>query len=58
MTAIGFEHADDVARAALAAARSGKSLCIPSLDMRAYYVASRVLPYKALLAIERAIGVL
>lgn len=58
MTAIGFEQATDVVRAALTASRAGKSLCIPSLDMRAYYAASRVLPYKALLAIERRLGVL
>lgn len=58
MTAIGFERAEDVVHAALAASRAGKSLCIPSLDMRAYYAASHLLPYKALLAIEKKLGVL
>lgn len=58
MTAIGFERAERVARIALRDARAGKSLCIPSLDMKAYYAASRVLPYKAALAVERSLGIL
>lgn len=58
MTAIGFESAENVAKAALRASRAGKDLCIPSLDMRAYYAASRVLPYKAALAAERVLGIL
>mgnify|MGYP002233299647 FL=1 len=57
MTAIGFESAENVAKAALRASRAGKGLCIPSLDMRAYYAASRVLPYKAALAAERLLGI-
>lgn len=58
MTAIGFERAERVATCALRASNQGKSLCIPSLDMRAYYLASRVLPYKAALAVERGLGIL
>ena len=58
MMAIGFERAQDVVTAALRASRAGKSLCIPSLDMKAYYAASRVLPYRAALAIERKLGIL
>lgn len=58
MTLIGFERADDVARAALAAARAGRSLCIPSLDMKALYAISRVAPYKLAVGIERALGII
>lgn len=58
MTAIGFERADRVATCALRAAARGQSLCIPSLDMKAYYAASRILPYKAALAVEKALGIL
>ena len=58
MTAIGFERAERVATCALRASNQGKSLCIPSLDMRVYYLASRVLPYKAALAVERGLGIL
>lgn len=58
MSAIGFERADQVARAALRASSAGKDLCIPSLDMKAYYAASRILPYKAALAVEKALGIL
>lgn len=57
MCAIGFEHADRVARIALRDSRRGKDLCIPSIDMKAYYAASRVLPYKVALAAERALGI-
>lgn len=57
MTAIGFEQASRVAREALRVSAAGRSLCIPSLDMKAYYAASRVLPYKAALAIERGLGI-
>ncbi|WP_270255543.1 SDR family NAD(P)-dependent oxidoreductase [Collinsella intestinalis] len=58
MCAIGFERAEDVARSALRASNRRKDLCIPSLDMKAYYAASRILPYKAALAVERALGIL
>lgn len=58
MTAIGFERADNVVHAALRASRAGRDLCIPSLDMKAYYAATRILPYRAVLAAERALGVL
>ena len=58
MCAIGFERAEDVAKSALRASNRGKDLCIPSLDMKAYYAASRILPYKAALAVERALGIL
>ena len=55
---VGFERADRVARAALAAARSGKSLCIPSLDMKALYALTRITPYRVCIAAERALGIL
>lgn len=55
---IGFEQVDHVARTALAAARAGRDLCIPSLDMKLLYGASRILPYRAVLAAERALGVI
>lgn len=58
MTAIGFESPERVAAAALSASRAGKSLCIPSPDMKAYYAASRILPYKAMLGLERLVGAL
>lgn len=58
MTVIGYERVEDVARAALAAARAGKSLCIPSLDMKALYALTRVAPYRAAVAIERALGII
>ncbi|MDM8245336.1 SDR family NAD(P)-dependent oxidoreductase [Collinsella tanakaei] len=58
MTKIGFERTEEVVRQALRAARAGRGLCIPSLDMKALYAASRVLPYRAAIAVERAIGML
>ena len=36
-------------------ARAGRALCIPSADMRALYVATRLLPYPLALAVERAL---
>ena len=57
MTVIGFENAGKVARAALKAAQHGKDLCIPSLDMKAYYLAAKVLPYDCALSVERALGI-
>lgn len=58
MSSIGYEPIGRVARAALRAARQGRSLCIPSPDMRALYAASRVVPYRAALAAERALGII
>ena len=58
MCAIGFEQANDVAHAALRAANAGRSLCIPAHDMKALYFASHVLPYRAIVAIQRALGIL
>lgn len=58
MTAIGFEQPADVARAALRASNAGRALCIPSPDMRAYYLASKLLPYPVLLKAEKALGIL
>lgn len=55
---IGFERAENVVTAALRASHAGRSLCIPSLDMKAYYAVSRVLPYKFALQVERMLGVL
>ena len=58
MSIVGYERVTDVARSALASARAGKSLCIPSIDMKALYALTRVLPYKAVIAAERALGVI
>lgn len=55
---IGFERIDDAVAAALRASRAGRSLCIPSWDMKAYYVASRVVPYPLALKLERVLGAL
>ena len=51
----GFEDVARVAERALAAARAGRALCIPSPDMRAFYVAAKLLPYPLLLRAERAL---
>ena len=58
MSIVGYERVTDVARSALAAARAGKSLCIPSIDMKALYALTRVLPYPAVIAAERALGII
>ena len=51
----GFEDGGRVAARGLRAAREGRALCIPSADMRALYVATKVLPYPLALAVERAL---
>lgn len=51
----GFEDVGRVARRALAAARAGRPLCIPSADMRALYVAAKLLSYPLLMGAERAL---
>ena len=51
----GFEDVGRVAARALAAARAGRALCIPSTDMRALYVATKLLPYPLALNLERAL---
>lgn len=51
----GFEDVRRVASRALAAAREGRALCIPSVDMRAFYVAAKLLPYPLALNLERAL---
>ena len=57
MCMIGFEKAQNVAQAALKASVAGKSLCIPSPDMKAYYALSHVLPYRAALKVEKLLGI-
>lgn len=52
---VGYERVEDVARKAIFAARAGRTLCIPSADMKLFYAASKVLPYKLALAVERAL---
>ena len=54
--ALGFEKVERVARKALKAASRGRDLCIPAPEMRAYYAAAHVLPYRALIALQRKIG--
>ena len=51
----GFEDVRRVARCGLRAARTGRALCIPSADMRAFYAAARLLPYPLALNLERAL---
>lgn len=51
----GFEDVKHVAERGLRAAREGRALCIPSADMQALYVATKVLPYPLALAVERAL---
>ena len=58
MCRIGFESAERVAKKAIAAANTGRELCIPSLDMKALYVAAKLLPYRTVIAAERIIGVI
>lgn len=50
----GFEEVGRVARRGLAAARAGRALCIPSADMRAFYAASKLLPYPLVARLEQA----
>lgn len=58
MCRIGFESAERVAKKALKAAKAGHSLCIPSIDMKALYIAAKLLPYRGVIAAERVLGVL
>lgn len=51
----GFEDVRRVARRGLAAARAGRALCIPSADMRALYVAIKLLPYPVVVTVESAL---
>ena len=51
----GFEDVRRVASRALDAARSGRALCIPSADMRAFYAAAKLLPYPLALNLEQAL---
>ena len=51
----GFEDVRRVAQRGLAAARAGRALCIPSADMRALYVAAKLLPYPLALNLERTL---
>lgn len=51
----GFEDVRRVAERGLRAAREGRALCIPSADMRALYVATKMLPYPLALAVERTL---
>lgn len=55
---IGFERVEDAVTAALRAAQAGRSLCIPSWDMKTYYAASHVLPYPLAVKLEKLLGVL
>lgn len=58
MEAIGFERTDRVVAAALRAAKSGRSLCIPAPDMKTYYALTRITPYPLALKIEKLLGIL
>lgn len=52
MTMIGFEPVERVVRVALRYARHGRSLCIPSWDMKAAHVICKVLPTTWVMYIE------
>ncbi|HIU04704.1 MAG TPA: SDR family NAD(P)-dependent oxidoreductase [Candidatus Coprousia avicola] len=56
--ALGFEKVERVARHALKAAAQGRDLAISAPEMRLYYAASRLIPYRSLIALERALGIL
>lgn len=51
----GFERPERVARRALRAVRAGRTLCVPSPYMRAFYVLAKLAPYPALIGLERAL---
>ena len=44
MTTIGFEPVDAVVAKALAAAIRGRATCVPSWDVKAIHVATKLLP--------------
>ena len=52
MCRIGYQSVERVVSVALMRAVLGKSLCIPSSDMRLAYVASRIMPRQLLFALE------
>ena len=54
MCAVGFEDVSACVRRAIRAALFGSNMCITSFDMRLAYIATKVLPYEACLAIERS----
>ena len=49
MTSIGFEDVGRAVSRGIAAAKKGRSICIPSADMRAAYALSKVLPSEVML---------
>lgn len=53
MCAIGFEDVAVVVRRSIAAALMGRPVCVPSLDMCAAALAAKLLPRRALFAVER-----
>lgn len=55
-TFIGFEDPRNVVRSALAAGVRGWQVCIPSWDMKAVHVLSKVLPTRFMMAAERFMG--
>lgn len=56
--ALGFEKVERVARTALHDAGAGRALSISTPEMRLYYAASRVLPYRTLVALQRRLGII
>lgn len=52
---VGFERVQDVAATALADARAGRQLSIPSIDMKLLYLATKLLPYRLVVALEDAL---
>lgn len=54
-TFIGFESVETVVKKAADALRTGKAICIPSPEMKAYYVLAKVLPYPLALRLKDAL---
>ncbi|MCI1665006.1 MAG: SDR family NAD(P)-dependent oxidoreductase [Atopobiaceae bacterium] len=56
MTFIGFEKPANVVGTAIRSAIRGRSMCVPSPDMKVVHVASKVLPTRFVMAAERVLG--
>ena len=55
MCRIGFSPVDKVVRRALRAAVLGRALCIPSLDMKAAHVITKILPASVTMELEEMV---
>ena len=55
-TFIGFESVEHVIKSAAQAVATNKDVCIPSLDMKAFYLSTKVLPYPLMLQIKNLLA--